>query len=206
MHRLLRALILALPLAANASPDRPRRFPQRDVAGDSVTKRFVVEAAEGVPLDVLRGQLVAAGMQVLRTFDSDVFAGLTVESGVDVDADALRRLGGGNVARAWPVLKIPLPKTIDEDVGVSGLSLGEGAGAQNWSIHHSTGVDRLHAAGVLGKGVKVAVIDSGVDYRHEAVCAAVLSCACSGCSVLTRRCTTQAGRRVWRRVQGVWRL
>ncbi|KAK1997650.1 hypothetical protein LX36DRAFT_577966, partial [Colletotrichum falcatum] len=37
------------------------------------------------------------------------------------------------------------------------------------SIHFSTGVDQLHEAGIFGKGVKVAVIDSGVDYLHPAL-------------------------------------
>lgn len=32
-----------------------------------------------------------------------------------------------------------------------------------------TGVDKLHAAGILGKGVTVAVVDTGVDYMHRAV-------------------------------------
>ncbi|KAL8383440.1 hypothetical protein RB595_010573 [Gaeumannomyces hyphopodioides] len=178
---LLRALVLALPLApglAHAQPSSehqpappPRRFPRRDVADDDVAaKRFVVEAAGGVSLDGLGRQLAAAGVRVVKTFDSDVFSGLTVETGSHT-VEGLRRLGAGSVARAWPVQKIPLPPTVAEDEGASLLSSlgGEGAAAQNWSIHHSTGVDKLHAAGVLGKGVKVAVIDSGVDYRHPAL-------------------------------------
>lgn len=30
-------------------------------------------------------------------------------------------------------------------------------------------VDDLHSAGIKGKGVKIAVIDSGVDYRHPSL-------------------------------------
>ncbi|KAL8291215.1 hypothetical protein RB597_005467 [Gaeumannomyces tritici] len=178
MHRLLRALVLALPLApslAHAEPAAPRRFPRRDVADDAggAPKRFVVEAAAGVSLDSLGRQLAAAGARVVKTFDSDVFSGLTVETTTGAQHGVeglLRRLGVGHVVvGAWPVQKIPLPSTVAEDEGVSLASLGEGAAAQNWSIHHSTGVDELHKAGFLGKGVKVAVIDSGVDYRHPAL-------------------------------------
>lgn len=32
-----------------------------------------------------------------------------------------------------------------------------------------TGVDKAHAAGVLGKGAKVAVVDTGIWYDHEAL-------------------------------------
>ncbi len=32
-----------------------------------------------------------------------------------------------------------------------------------------TGVDRLHAKGIMGKGVKIGILDTGVDYRHPAL-------------------------------------
>lgn len=32
-----------------------------------------------------------------------------------------------------------------------------------------TGVDRLHALGIKGKGMKIGIIDSGIDYRHPAL-------------------------------------
>ncbi|KAI9596528.1 hypothetical protein BDF19DRAFT_342295, partial [Syncephalis fuscata] len=35
--------------------------------------------------------------------------------------------------------------------------------------HASTGVDTMHRQGVMGKGVKIAIIDSGVDYLHPAL-------------------------------------
>lgn len=69
----------------------------------------------------------------------------------------------GEVAQAWPVKTYRLAPVISQ------ASFGDDATAKNWSIHFSTGVDKLHEAGILGKGVKVAVIDSGVDYRHPAV-------------------------------------
>lgn len=34
------------------------------------------------------------------------------------------------------------------------------------STHKMTGVDKLHAAGLFGKGVKIGIIDTGVDYTH----------------------------------------
>lgn len=39
----------------------------------------------------------------------------------------------------------------------------------NYSIHSMTGVDKAHDAGVLGTGVVVAIIDTGVDYTHPAL-------------------------------------
>ncbi|KAK7988737.1 hypothetical protein PG989_009052 [Apiospora arundinis] len=37
------------------------------------------------------------------------------------------------------------------------------------SPHRMTGVDKVHEAGVYGKGVRVAIIDTGVDYLHPAL-------------------------------------
>ena len=34
------------------------------------------------------------------------------------------------------------------------------------STHKMTGVDKLHAEGIFGKGIKIGIIDSGVDYTH----------------------------------------
>ncbi len=37
------------------------------------------------------------------------------------------------------------------------------------SAHKMVGIDKLHAAGIKGKGMKVAIIDTGVDYRHPSL-------------------------------------
>jgi subtilisin family serine protease len=32
-----------------------------------------------------------------------------------------------------------------------------------------TGVDRLHDEGIMGKNVKIGIVDTGLDYNHPAV-------------------------------------
>ena len=34
------------------------------------------------------------------------------------------------------------------------------------STHRTTGVVKVHGAGICGKGVRVAIVDTGVDYLH----------------------------------------
>ena len=41
--------------------------------------------------------------------------------------------------------------------------------ADTFSTHIMTGVDRLHAEGLSGRGIKVAVIDTGIDYLHQSL-------------------------------------
>lgn len=75
--------------------------------------------------------------------------------------DTLQRISG--IANVWPVqaMSIPPPFSLgkppinDED--------------RNISVHRWTGVQELHELGVKGKGTKIAVVDTGADYSHEAV-------------------------------------
>ncbi|KAK2031946.1 subtilisin-like protein [Colletotrichum zoysiae] len=124
------------------------------------TRKFVVEAEPGVTLDALSRKIEATGCKILKSFNSAIFKGFSVESSPD-NIDILRNVA--EVSKTWPSKIYRLAPV------VSHASFSDDATAKNWSIHFSTGVDQLHEAGILGKGVKVAIIDSGVDYRHPAL-------------------------------------
>ncbi|KAF6839147.1 serine endopeptidase [Colletotrichum musicola] len=152
---------IALGLAeAHSSPSGRRRRDDAQNGTLAETKKFIVEAEPGVAVADLSRKIEATGAKVLKSFDSEIFSGLSVESESD-NLDSLQNVG--EVAKAWPVKTYRLAPV--EPLA----SFSDDATAQNWSVHYSTGVDKLHAAGNLGKGVKVAVIDSGVDYRHRAL-------------------------------------
>jgi subtilisin family serine protease len=51
----------------------------------------------------------------------------------------------------------------------SGLNARQAAAQDTWSTHVMTQVDRLRAEGITGKGVKVAVVDSGIDFHHPSL-------------------------------------
>ncbi|KAG6305678.1 hypothetical protein E4U45_008487 [Claviceps purpurea] len=51
----------------------------------------------------------------------------------------------------------------------SGLASRAEGGPDTYSTHVMTQVDKLRAKGITGKGIKVAVIDSGIDYLHPAL-------------------------------------
>ncbi|KAH8173456.1 subtilase family protein [Sarocladium implicatum] len=86
----------------------------------------------------------------------------------------------------WPLEMVPKPgpapgtgNLTDEEIGKSRMAvfgpedddskLPEIKGADVTSTHRMTGVDKLHKEGVKGKGVKIGIIDTGVDYRHPAL-------------------------------------
>jgi hypothetical protein len=85
---------------------------------------------------------------------------MVLETDTD-NLDTLRQMEG--IVNVWQAHKVPMPE-------VHRSANGPSSAARNYSIHHWTGVDKLHAAGIRGKGSTVAIIDTGIDYKHKAVC------------------------------------
>ncbi|BGP16666.1 hypothetical protein JCM10213v2_004668 [Rhodosporidiobolus nylandii] len=100
------------------------------------------------------------------------------------------------VKRAWPLRLIPRPGAVlREDVPAAsgslsssaissllstpGTSSGEEYAKDTFSPHVMTGVDKLHREGKLGAGVKIGIIDTGVDYLNPILG----GCFGSGCPV-----------------------
>ncbi|WYZ35953.1 hypothetical protein EsH8_X_000600 [Colletotrichum jinshuiense] len=124
-------------------------------------KRFIVEFNKGSDASAVANEIASQrGAKVLRVFDSDVFIGAAVETDVE-NIDSLQALEP--VKEAWQSRKLKLAPSTPL------ASFSENATAIDYDIHHMTGVDKLHAAGVLGKGAKIAVVDTGIWYTHEAL-------------------------------------
>ncbi|KAF1830015.1 subtilisin-like protein [Decorospora gaudefroyi] len=104
----------------------------------------------------------------------------------DVDAAAKRIAKMATVKQMWPVHVLRAPKVevvwqgSDQDVAKPALQKRQSTNdSDTSSTHVMTQVDKLRAEGVTGQGVKVAVIDSGIDYNHPALG----GCFGSGCLV-----------------------
>ncbi|KAK6828154.1 minor extracellular protease vpr [Apiospora arundinis] len=64
-----------------------------------VAKKFIIEAEEGVSIESLTSKVESTGAKVLKTFVSDVFTGLSVETEDDVNS-----LQANNEVRgSWPI-------------------------------------------------------------------------------------------------------
>ncbi|TLD16215.1 uncharacterized protein PgNI_00059 [Pyricularia grisea] len=143
-----------------AAPLQPRNT---DEAVIVTSKKVIVECGQGASLSELTEMITATGGNVVKTFDSDVFVGLSVETDDADSLDSIVRDGRGLAARAWPVGRVEVAPVQPS------LAFSDDAAATNWSVHYSTGVDGLHEKGVFGKGVRIAIIDSGVEYTHPAL-------------------------------------
>ncbi|KAF9546840.1 hypothetical protein EC957_009291 [Mortierella hygrophila] len=91
----------------------------------------------------------------------DVFNGAAITVTSDHDGDALAAVPG--VKHVWRIQRYSVPKTTSNSGKVDEAN----------SVHHMTGVDAAHKKLKLtGKGVKVGIIDTGIDYKHPAFAAA----------------------------------
>ncbi|GKT50493.1 subtilisin NAT [Colletotrichum spaethianum] len=138
----------------------------QDDAGDQVkveveAKRFIVEFASGVRSKTKRDELLSEkGIRVLKTFESAVFSGASLETD-NHNLDTLRVLP--DVVGVWPNSKARLIAPVKRQVSV------DPGTADAHAVHWATGVDELHKEGILGQGVKVGIVDTGVWYKHAAL-------------------------------------
>ncbi|KAI1372322.1 serine endopeptidase [Hypoxylon crocopeplum] len=152
---------LALSAAVGGHALMPHR---RDGSGDAINttiispQRYIIEAEPGVDVDALATELgTGKDITILKVFNSEVFSGISVEASAE-NVDTLQKRK--TVSRAWNSKQIqlsPLQPT---------ASYSDDATASWYTVHNMTGVDKLHAAGITGKGAIVAVVDTGTQYSH----------------------------------------
>lgn len=115
-----------------------------------------------------------------------LFYGLTIKMEEDLSlADAKAKiLAVTDVVGVWPVHMLELPKPVTPITGNRNASTTKAfnrASSDVPAVPQFSGdidvasalkmskVDKLHALGIKGKGIKIGIIDSGVDYRHPAL-------------------------------------
>ncbi|MEU5872087.1 S8 family serine peptidase [Glycomyces sp. NPDC047369] len=155
-------LALAAP-AAHAEPDGPAQV-------------WLVEFAEGADASVLDA---AHDLDFTVRHDFE-----RIWNGVSVEADpaTARRLGQlGMVERVWSDVVFGGPATRSDAVAESDAAAESGPVPELAQAIRTTRADVAHDRGITGEGVKVGVIDTGIDYTHPDLG----GCFGSGCRVAT---------------------
>ncbi|WQF88843.1 Putative peptidase S8/S53 domain, Fn3-like domain, peptidase S8, subtilisin, His-active [Colletotrichum destructivum] len=174
------------------------------VAYQTVPKAYFIELSKNFSLDgiapspdtfVQRATELSIPLRVRYKFlDQAVFYGLSVSLEHDGHVKMLRSLHG--VENVIPVQQMTHPYR--PSVGTSRASKRETPPDESdikqlqprsslprhseidWNSPHTmTGVDRLHAQGIFGDGVRISIIDTGIDYLHPALG----GCFGKGCKV-----------------------
>jgi subtilisin family serine protease len=177
----LRNVIIAC-LAAKAQAAIGRR------SASTIARSYIVELDDGLDVASFYAKLAAQGIStsMRHKMDFELFKGcsfdLTNTSAANVQAavgfistlPAVKNVWpnrvstGGNTNAVQTVIVNSATTTRDD--ARTRPSLQERQAAEDtWSSHVMTQVDRLRAEGIIGKGVKVAVVDSGIDFTHPAL-------------------------------------
>ncbi|VTO88895.1 hypothetical protein SNK03_013482 [Fusarium graminearum] len=109
-------------------------------------------------------------------FDYDLFKGVSVQFDDVASAEELaaKMAALPVVKNVWPVKVYGIPAPRVEWVAEPGMKAPLSKRAVNdtadtFSPHVMTQVDKLRKKGITGHGIKVAVIDTGIDYKHPAL-------------------------------------
>ncbi|KAF9526557.1 pyrolysin [Crepidotus variabilis] len=127
------------------------------------TKRSYTRSLDAL-YDLLRARDVS--FKVKKEFDSTgIFVGAAVSIKTAQDAAALASTPG--IIDIRPVYQYSAPKPVTKHV-VTGPN-DAAVPPDGQSTHVMTGVDKLHKESITGKGIKIGIIDTGVDYTHPAL-------------------------------------
>ncbi|KND92962.1 Thermophilic serine proteinase [Tolypocladium ophioglossoides CBS 100239] len=160
VHLVFGAVLATTKHQARDEPDRLGS----DATGDGATQKYIIEVEKGFSIAKLARHAPARALEAApyyREFNcSGLFSGLVIEEKTE-NFDTLQSIDG--IINAWPARVLPLPPVTHHP------PFAPQDHPLNYSMHRWTGVDKLHDAGIRGRGVKVAVIDTGVDYTHQAL-------------------------------------
>lgn len=200
----MRASIHILLLSAVACSWASRTFPRSSInetnLPDATPKRYIVELTSlSECATVSQGIRNHNGLSVVKELNSEIFPAVSVECEGQCNQESLRTtineiLGRDVVATVYKTRPMQILPTIQ------GETFNDDSKAMEYSVHADTGVDKLHEAGIRGKGALVALVDSGVQYTHPAVRSRL------GVSKEQESLTRIARRRHRTRIQGCWRF
>ncbi|KAF9882212.1 subtilisin-like protease [Colletotrichum karsti] len=175
-------------------------------ASQAVPKTYFVELSKDAIADgssVSPETLVAKAAEIsvpvkvrFEFLDKSVYYGVSVSLEDDIDAEKLRSLPG--VENVTPVQRVehphrPFGNNSPQDGGKLELAARDSRPSKfpkrsvfprapdfDWnSPHVMTGVDKVHAKGIRGEGMRISVIDTGIDWKHPALG----GCFGKGCKV-----------------------
>ncbi|KAJ7085847.1 subtilisin-like protease [Mycena crocata] len=127
----------------------------------NVSERSILSTHEKV-YGVMRASAIA--FHVDQEYNTpEILIGAAVRLSSSSDVAKLSRIPGVEAIR--PIVKVPAPEQVLFVILTSVMD-PKAAGVDSYSTHVMTGVDKVHAQGNFGNGIKIGIIDTGTDYNH----------------------------------------
>ncbi|KAF9910498.1 hypothetical protein EC991_006315 [Linnemannia zychae] len=128
-----------------------------------VADSYIIQYQDGITARNAHDNLRKHAIDYKVRGEYDLFNGASIRVKSQHDGEALAAIPG--IKHVWHVETFSLPK------GETPKKANK-TDIESNSLHHMTGVDVLHKKYKLtGKGVKVGIIDTGIDYKHPAFAA-----------------------------------
>lgn len=113
-------------------------------------------------------------VSIRQSFEYPFFNGVSIQlenNGTKPEEIAMRAASAPRIKNMWPVYEYPRPEfNVDiMDVDPKSPMSKRDNKDKPFAPHVMMQVDKMRAKGHTGKGIKIAVIDSGVDYNHPAL-------------------------------------
>ncbi|KAF9301220.1 hypothetical protein BGZ74_006959 [Mortierella antarctica] len=123
---------------------------------------FIIEFQEDIPRNVAHNALNSKKVDYKVRNDYTIFNGAAISVNSKHDGNDIAKISG--VKNVWPITLHSIPRVQ--------ASKKKTTDPETASLHQMTGVDLVHKKYKLtGKGIKVGIIDTGVDYKHPAFAA-----------------------------------
>jgi len=170
----LRSLALLTGASLGAALSQPNAT---ETETNIVSGAFIVEFEGEQTSETFYGELRSQhGLDIAPRLDMHykLFSGasFTIKGAVNAEAAAATIASSPRVKNVWPVTTIAVPDDNVVSVGQSNIAQVHQStskrqvGNFTYDPHVMTQVDLLHEAGYTGKGIKIGIVDSGVDYTH----------------------------------------
>ncbi|KAI1315508.1 hypothetical protein EDD11_000689 [Mortierella claussenii] len=165
----MKITVIISALAAVTLVSAGKFHPHKIGTVDIVPNGYIIQYDDNVHHNQAQNALKAHKVDYKLRSQYNIFNGaaVTVKSGQK--GDELAKVPG--VKNVWPITLYSIPKVQK--------SKKKATDPETTSLHHMTGVDIVHKKYKLtGKGVKIGVIDTGIDYKHPAFAAKGADAGC----------------------------
>jgi subtilisin family serine protease len=171
--------LLALTAFSSTSLAANLAAPGNSTDADIIPGVFMVEFHDDAQKDttkVFQDLNRDLGLDIEPRLDisSKLFKGASFKVNNANESDtAATLLADSRIKQVWPVRMIEFPRLNNGVVGVNATESrrirARAEDDDDYAPHVMTQIDRLHAEGITGKGISIAVLDTGIDYTHPSL-------------------------------------